>query len=74
MCCICLILRCAHEKEGRLKPWSRCEAHVCLWHEHWERVVEKGVAWDSAAKSGLCEREMGEMHFKESKRYKRKGK
>lgn len=30
---------------------------MCSWHRHWERVVVKGVARDSAGKSGLCERE-----------------
>lgn len=66
VCRICLILRCAREKEGRLKHWSRGEAHTCSWHRHRERVAGKGVARDSAGKSGLHEREMEEMHFKES--------
>lgn len=21
---------------------------MCSWHRHWERLVVKGVAWDSA--------------------------
>lgn len=57
-------------KEGRLRGWSRCEAHMCSWHRHWERLVVKGVAWDSAGKSGLCEREMEAMQ--NSKRAKRR--